>query len=233
MKDSPLSSISVQSHLSGRNCTVILHSPQAPYSRIIIKPFYCYTEPSRDQYPIWMTSFPATQSLVMQTSSRSFWKALVSTLATTHHLSSREWHQKLLTFLILTFQQPLSRTSSDFELLGGMRWCTVHRLLLLISPDVFLCLLSSHTVQILEESAARPWGLELQPRGQMYPVLLLQEHCPLHHWGCHSQTRSQCTNACVQESRQDLIPHHTQTWVYITFISWTLTLTITRTLNLA
>lgn len=54
-------------------------------------------------------------------------------------------------------------------------------LFLFIHLAVFLHLLPSHTVQILEESAARPRSLELQPRGQVYPVLLLQEHCPLHH----------------------------------------------------
>lgn len=41
--------------------------------------------------------------------------------------------------------------------------------------------LFSLTVQILEESSARPWSLELQPCSQVYPVLLLQEYCPLHH----------------------------------------------------
>lgn len=43
------------------------------------------------------------------------------------------------------------------------------------------CLFFSHTVQILEESSARPWSLELQPCSQVYPVLLLQEYCPLYH----------------------------------------------------
>lgn len=43
------------------------------------------------------------------------------------------------------------------------------------------CLFFSPTVQILEESSARPWSLELQPCSQVYPVLLLQEYCPLYH----------------------------------------------------
>lgn len=46
-----------------------------------------------------------------------------------------------------------------------------------------LCFFPSLTVQILEESSAGPRRLELQPRCQVHPVLLLQEHCALHYRG--------------------------------------------------
>lgn len=55
-------------------------------------------------------------------------------------------------------------------------------ILALWSP-LLLLFFPSQTVQILEESAVGARGLELQPRGQVYPVLLLQKHCPLHHRG--------------------------------------------------
>lgn len=45
----------------------------------------------------------------------------------------------------------------------------------------FVPSLPSLTVQVPEESAPRPRSVELQPCGQVYPVLLLQEHRPLHH----------------------------------------------------
>lgn len=57
----------------------------------------------------------------------------------------------------------------------------VFKPLLFIHLVLLLHVISSYTVQILEESATRPWSLELQPCSQVYPVLLLQEHCPLHH----------------------------------------------------
>lgn len=74
-----------------------------------------------------------------------------------------------------------------------------HRVLLSIHFVVFLHSFPSHTVQILKESAAGSRSLELQPRSQVHPILLLQEYCPVHHRGkTHTEALSTESHAKSQ-----------------------------------
>lgn len=126
------------------------------------------------------------------------------------YLSTREW-QKAAAF----FNPEVPVTALVFQhwFLIVKTHQTVYciQTLLFIYLGIFLHLLPSHTVQILEEPAACSWSLELQPCSQMYPLLLLQEHCPLHHWGMsHTVAPKTESHAMIQIWKQsiEIFPHN-------------------------
>lgn len=85
-------------------------------------------------------------------------------------------------FLILKFCNSFSASALISDYRQPLETNIRHRFLLCIH-FVVLHSFPSHTVQILKESAAGSRSLELQPRSQVHPVLLLQEYCPVHHRG--------------------------------------------------
>lgn len=101
-------------------------------------------------------------------------------------------------FSILKFCNSFSASALISDYRQPLETNIRHRFLLCVH-FVVLHSFPSHTVQILKESAAGSRSLELQPRSQVHPVLLLQEYCPVHHRGkTHTEALS---TKVVQKAR--------------------------------
>lgn len=185
--------------LISQNCSVIESSPQALNSGIIMKPFNYYVRPLETNTPIWTPPISATQISALQSLSTHFLECVSESFG--HKLSSEAFCPGMTKdlFLILKFCNSFSAPALISDYKEPLETNIRHRVLLSIHFVVFLHSFPSHTVQILKESAAGSRSLELQPRSQVHPILLLQEYCPVHHRGkTHTEALSTESHAKSQ-----------------------------------